>query len=175
MNNLNNHPDLCSDCPNRSKLSRILGKIAGGEPSRAADCEGPVTVSHGKVQMLTQLATQPSPSKSAFKWHWMASGNETKTYGRTDWMTNKVCGHDDVAPRHDEVPYDVRYPDIKVNEDGSRHAAFISGSDEAINKIRSIQATMRLLDQVEALYPDRDANPAVVVKVDQDGNVSPVE
>lgn len=155
-------PELCRNCPNRTKISLMIGKMAG-KTAPVEGCDGVVHVSHGNI--VTQVVTldtnggiqayidaeHAKPAKNT--WNSMTSsqpdenGIEEMRYSRTDWKTEEVCGRDEIKPRDGEVPYDPFSPDlIRVNPDGKRYAAFISGDEAQIKDHRGMLATMALLD-----------------------------
>lgn len=165
-------PELCRNCPNRSKISLIIGKLAGDMPP-AEGCEGPVRVSHGNI--VTQVVTLDTNSTiqdyidaaharpREGTWNSLTSSVDDETgireerYSRTDWKREDVCGREPIEPRKGEVPYDPFDPGlIRVNpETGKRYAAFITGDEKQIKDQRGTLAIMALLDST---YEDDDSD-----------------
>lgn len=137
-------PEQCRTCPNRSTLSRAMARIAG-KPELVDGCEGMVTVSHGLIETETCRYGEPAPDRSKFNWHTMSGSDHGKTYTRTIWQTEQICGRESIEPREGEIPFSATRP-TWVAEDGSRHAAFITGEEVALQEHFSVLSIMDLLD-----------------------------
>jgi hypothetical protein len=141
----------------------MIGKMIG-ETTPAEGCEGVVHVSRGKI--VTQVvytdttkglqgyidAERAKPAKHT--WNSVTSSSrpdangicETR-YSRNDWKAEDVCGRDEIKPRDGEYPYDPFTGSlIRVNPDGKRYAAFISGDETQIKDHQGMLAVMRLID-----------------------------
>lgn len=154
--------ELCTRCPNRGQLSRILARIAGNE-TQANGCEGVTTVAHGRIITQTRTGGEASPPQR--EWTSMTSLRETdeRRYSRTEWTYETVCGRESIEPGQNEVPYDPSEP-VHIGERGKRIVAFISGSEDDIRIHRSSLAVMRLLDLTTELQIAEAADDAEAVE-----------
>ncbi len=151
--------DHCHNCPNMGRIKKVLAKL-GGLPELAEGCEGSVKVSHGEIQTYVRRSGDPDPDKIGFKWNTLVGdayyGGEER-YSRTDWMTEHVCGRDEIAPREGEVPYGLRGEYVRTNKDGKRVAAFIKGDEKELDEHRGTLAIMDLLHATTEMEDAEDA------------------
>lgn len=116
----------CASCPNRSRLSRVMAKLAF-EPDIAEGCEGYVVVSRGQIIAAERQPGEPKPEGKWNCFSWNTDSN-VRRYARTVWRTERVCGREVILPAMGEVIY----ADDSTDENGHRWMAFISGEEQDI-------------------------------------------
>lgn len=163
MNEKQPSAEKCIDCPNRSKLSKVLARIAN-KSELAEGCEGFVTVAHGIIQTEIRHPGEPSPKKSEFEWTRMtgsAREDGDRRYSRTDWSKEDICGREIIEPREGEVPYRQTDDLIQIAEDGSRHARFISGNAEQIADHDAMLAMCDIIDSAHRIDDEDSTNEEI--------------
>ena len=116
------------DCPNRSRLSRLLAVVAG-KPDFAPVCEGQVIVSRGNIVTQEIAAGEPFLDMSSWNIRIGKLGGPT-LFSRIDWTQETVCGQESIQANENEVSYPHSDGQlIHWNKDThERHAAFYKGS-----------------------------------------------
>lgn len=114
-------------------------------------CEGPVNVHRGEIEYREREANKPEIKQKAYPWIWTsgsAFGDEKQRYFRYAWGEDEViCGRKPIEQRPNEVPF-TTLNQPWTNVDGSRHAAFVSGNEIAIQGHLSKIFNQALLDSV---------------------------
>lgn len=178
MNERQPSAELCRNCPNRSRLSKVLARVAG--TSELADgCEGMIKVAHGEIQTRVRLPGEPDVTKQEFDWNVLTGSRDgTRSYSRKEWTTEEVCGREPIEPREGEVPY-RRGTIVWKNADGERRATFITGSEEELAEHYGEMAIMDLMDATIAMEDaedegDEEGAQKALDKINQYGFEKPI-
>jgi len=150
--------ELCSNCPNRTSISRMLGRLSS-KTVVGTDCEGVVTVNHGIITTEVRKKNEPSPPKHLWSSVTTSMDSDERRYSGIEWSREDVCGKEEIKPGVGEV-YNGFGEYVKTDSEGRRRATFVSGDEESLRDHRYNVAIMYLLDGVGEgdEYEDEDSN-----------------
>lgn len=154
MNEKNPKNELCSNCPNRSKLARKLAKIAH-QQVHVEGCEGPIVVTHNRLHHWSGREESPFVRHKTFRETSISGGyldaNYTK-FGVTH-STEIVCGQEGAQPRNDIAT--SRDPETTKtfckDERGVPHVRFFYGDEESLGERDLHIALMKIHDVARAM------------------------
>jgi hypothetical protein len=138
--------ELCTNCPNRTSISRMLGKLSS-KSIVGTDCEGVVTVNHGIITTEVRQKNEPSPPKHLWSSVTTSMDSGERRYSGIKWSHEDICGKEEVKPGVDEV-YNGSGEYVKTDSEGRRRAVFVSGDEQSLRDHRYNLAIMHLLDGV---------------------------
>lgn len=147
----NNTRETCVNCPQRTTLSRFIGRMLL-KYNTPQECTGPIVVSRGTIITQVRHGYEADPDRGT--WNSMTETGRgqfsERRFSRTEWVTEQVCGREAIELREGEQPYDPSRSNPHTDHDGKRYVAFIRGDEHQIRDWQTILAIDSALSGIDS-------------------------